>query len=241
MPSPATSPNPPRSDATPSVEPAIAIVRLEGVLTSRTAYAATAWIAGNGQTIGQRLTGLAHAAALSPAGGWLNALDGALTARVSHAALRGLSEDRIHVLAEEYVDTFLAPSIRESAEDRVRALRRSHDRVLLVAETISPVLDALLHHLPAFDEVLCNRLEWQNGRATGRVLPPIVGGAATVRLVRERCAEWGSSIGSATVLAGMAGDTLLLAAAGQPVVLHPDAVLRRTARTADWPIEWLEE
>ncbi|TVQ97066.1 MAG: hypothetical protein EA398_15090 [Deltaproteobacteria bacterium] len=219
----------------------VAFVRLEGVLSPRSALAATAWIAGNGQTIGQRLTGLAHAAALSPARGLLHALDGALTTRVTHAALRGLSEDRIHILAEEYVDDFLRPSLREDALDRLRALRRTHDRIVLLAETIAPVVESLRDDLRGIDDVLCNHLEFRNGRATGRLLEPLVGGAATARLAREHAATLGAPLEHTTALAAHAGDTLLLAAVGHPVAIAPDPLLHRTATTAGWPIERLAD
>ena len=131
-----------------------AFVRVEGVLTGRPTLATAAWLAANAQWARQRVSRLGAAALAVPF-----ALTGARTtaSRVAWSSLRGLSEDRIVVLGEEYYELHLEPGLLERGLELVRNARKTHPRVVLISDNIERVIAPLAASLDA--ELICNRLE----------------------------------------------------------------------------------
>src|SRR5437764_14104323 len=93
--------------------------------------------------------------------------------RVLHSLLRGVSRDRLDLLGEEYFHYVLKPQLRREAVEKVVAAVRQGDQVVLVGQLLENILRPLAHHL-GVEAFLANRLEYRDGRATGRLLDPVV-------------------------------------------------------------------
>lgn len=208
-----------------------AFFRVEGALTSRTAGFTAAWLAANSQQVTHRLTRLGAVALAAPL---QLADDPALSARVAFMGLRGMSEDRLEVLGEEFHETWLRHALRPVGVDLVARARQAGRRVILVSDNVDVVVRHLAAALGA-DEVVCNRLEVRNGRVTGRLFDPVVG-----RLGGERLREWararGVDLAASCGYGASAVDSTLLSALGLPCAVQPDRALRRIARDLDWPV-----
>ena len=115
--------------------------------------------------------------------------------RFLHSLLRGVSRDRLDLLGEEYFHYVLKPQLREEAVDKVVGAIHQGEQVVLVGQLLENILRPLAHHLgvPSF---LANRLEYRDGKATGRLLDPVVrprgplarlaGSSTDGRIPRER-------------------------------------------------------
>ena len=210
----------------------VAFFRLEGVLLSRPANLAAAWMAANAQELRQRLGSLSAVAASAPFS--LGFGDPAVGARLAWMGLRGMSEDRLEVLGEEYWATHLDGHLRASGVDLVNQAKKDGRVVVLVADHLEPIARHVQHAVKA-DLLVANRMELRDGKATGRLKDPIVarfGG----RPLRDFVAEHSLDLDGARAYGATAADQVLLAAIPWPCAVHPDRRLRRVARDLDWPI-----
>lgn len=209
-----------------------ALFRVEGALVSRPAVLAAAWMAANAQRLEERAARLGAVALGAPLAFGLG--DPATGQRLAWGALRGTSEDRLRVLGEEYAETTLIPNLRPAGLDLLERARRDGCAIVLIADHVDVIARPLSDHLRA-DVLVCNRLELRNGRATGRLLDPVVarfGGQA----LRELADTHGFDLARSRAYAAQGPDQVLLSAIGLPCAVYPDRALRRVAKDLDWPV-----
>jgi phosphoserine phosphatase len=208
-----------------------AFFRLEGPLAPRPTAFAAAWMGGNAQHLAERALRFGAAFAAAPLA---FALDGPTAGRLAWAALRGTSEDRLRVLGEEYAEEKAIPSLRPVGVDLLEQCRRDGCFLVLVSDGIREIALPIGRHLRV-DLVIANTLELRNGRATGRLVDPVVG-----RLGREGLEDLAArhdlDLSRSRAYAATADDQLLLGAAGLPCAVAPDSGLRRVARDLRWPV-----
>jgi len=210
----------------------VAFFRLEGVLLPRPASLAAAWLAANAQELSRRLGSLSAVAASAPFS--LGLGDPAVGARLAWMGLRGMSEDRLEVLGEEYWATHLDDKLRAAGVDLVNQAKKDGRVVVLVSDHLEPIARHAQKAVKA-DLLVANRMELRDGKATGRLLDPVVarfGG----RPLRDFVAEHDLDLDGARAYGAASSDQVLLAAIPWPCAVHPDRGLRRVARDLDWPI-----
>jgi len=148
---------------------------VEGVLVDRGALAASAYFASNAQGFAERAFRVASLALGAPVYGYLSQNDRTLATRAAYVTLRHMSEDRIAELADEYYADILKDRIFERGRDLIKQAKKDGHRVVLLSEGIGEVVSRLREELGA-DVILCNRMEYERGEATGKLLEPIIGG-----------------------------------------------------------------
>jgi len=151
----------------------LAYWRVEGSLLELTAVRPVAFFAWNAQTFTERWfrrSSILLTAALRPL---LYALDRSFATRVVYAILRGISQDRLDLLGEEYFDYKLKPYLKAEGMRQLEELVASGARVVLVSQGLDHVMRPLARHL-GVEYVLANRMEFRDGIATGRLLEPII-------------------------------------------------------------------
>jgi len=213
-----------------------AVFRLEGSLLRPGALTTAAYFAANGQGLRDTITRLGGLGVVSPFAQLLGQTDRVSTLRLAFAALRGMSEDRIDVLAEEFVDRHVQGALLHEGVDLVQRARREGHQIVYVSESIAPVIDRVLGHLPPADFTLRNTLEMRNGRASGKLEDPVVGSHETAHVLRTWATEHGIDLHASIAYASRGPDVLLLTAVGNPCAVNPDFALRQAARGARWPI-----
>lgn len=208
-----------------------AFFRVEGPITSRSSALAAAWLAANSQEIGLRLTRLAAVGLSAPAR--LGA-DATTATRVAWMGLRGMTEDRLAILGEEYFEEHLKDAIRPIGKDLLARARREGQAVVLVSDHLDCIARPLADHLGA-DHLVANRMEIRKGKATGRLLDPVVGRLGGTWL-REFAAEHDLDLATSCAYGARDTDVSLLSSVGLPCAVHPDRALRAAARDLDWPV-----
>src|SRR5882762_7028125 len=93
--------------------------------------------------------------------------------RFLHTLLRGVSRDRLDLLGEEYFHYVLKPQLRRAAAENLIEVVRNGERVVLVGQLLENVLRPLAHHF-GVESFIANRMEYRDGKATGRLIDPIV-------------------------------------------------------------------
>ncbi len=92
-----------------------------------------------------------------------------------------------------------------------------------------------MQHL-GIDDYVANRLEFVNGYATGRVLPPVMASATKAKWIREYAEREDINLSESYAYSDSISDLPMLSIVGHPVAVCPDFRLKQTALQHDWAI-----
>ncbi len=212
-----------------------AFFRVEGTLTERGSLAASAWLASNAAGVGERVVRLGNVALAAPFALLGELQTGATATRVTWMGVRGMSEDRLVLLAEEYYEKYLKDEVLDIGKDLLKQAKKQGRRIVLISDNIDLVVGPLAEQLGA-DDLICNRLEMRKGKATGRLEDPVIGGNVTGQWARAFAQEHSIDLMASWAYGASAADSLLLSAIGQPCAVNPDRQLRRLAKDHSWPV-----
>jgi long-chain acyl-CoA synthetase len=147
--------------------------RVEGSLADLTAVRPVAYFTWNAHTFAERWArrgALLAEALVRPV---LYGTHRVFATRVLHALLRGVTRDRLDLLGEEYFHYILKPTLKPRGVDELHRYMDEHGQVVLVSQGLDHVMRPLAQHL-GVERLVANRLEFRDGRATGRLLDPVV-------------------------------------------------------------------
>ena len=147
--------------------------RVEGSLLNLSAVRPVAFFTWNAQSFSERWArrwALGFSALVRP---FLYATNRVFATRVLHILLRGISQDRLDLLGEEYFQYVLEPRLKRRGVERLRQWMAQNGPVILVSQGLDHVIRPLATHL-GVKLLLTNRLEFRDGLATGRLLEPVV-------------------------------------------------------------------
>ncbi len=147
--------------------------RVEGSLLNFSAVRTVAFFAGNAHGFAERWTRRSAVAFLAVAFPLLYTVNRIFATRMLYALLRGVSRDRLDLLGEEYFEYIIKPRLRPAGVQRLQALLAGWDPVVLVSHGLDHVMRPLAKHL-GVRQLIANRLEFRDGRATGRLLEPVI-------------------------------------------------------------------
>lgn len=151
--------------------------------------------------------------------------------------VRGWTVDEGQILFERLTEMQIMPHLRADVLAHLDQHRDQGHLVALVSGTFAPWLKTVARHL-AVPHAIGTPLEVQNGRYTGRIVPPLCQGAGKPERVmgylaeRDLEVEWKTSF----AYADRRSDLPLLRLAGHPVAVYPDQALLAVAQVQGWPI-----
>jgi HAD superfamily hydrolase (TIGR01490 family) len=160
--------------------------------------------------------------------------------KFSFRAYRGMHRDRLIGLSDDLFEVTLKPSIFRQAEALIATTRELGYRNVLVTGTLDFQVRPIALHF-GIDEVICNRLEFKNHVATGRVLPPLLAENEKARSIREYASQEGIDLAQSCAFSDSSADLPMLSSVGHPVATNPTRRLRRVALEKNWPILELRE
>ncbi len=147
----------------------------------------------------------------------------------SEAAMRA----KCRVWYEAYVEREIAPAARRTID----AHRSAGDAIVLLTSSTQYIADVVAEALDM--DVLCTRVEVVDGRFTGELVH-VAFGANKVTLAEAYARERSVDLDASAFYSDSYNDLPMLQRVGRPVVVNPDARLRRHARRVRWPVQsWL--
>ena len=159
--------------------------RVEGSLLNLSTVRPVAFFAWNAQSFAERWirrSAIFLQALLRPL---LYATNRVLATRVVHAILRDISRDRLDLLGEEYFQYHLQPNLKPEGVRQLRQMLARGERVVLVSQGVDHIMGPLARHL-GVKELICNRLEFRDGYATGRLVDPVIRPRGALALLTGR-------------------------------------------------------
>lgn len=148
---------------------------------------------------------------------------------------RGESEDRLRYLADELFETTIKPSIYPGAYTLIAKSKELGLRQILVTGALDITVQPLARHLK-IDDYVTNRLEFVDGYATGRLLPPVMAAATKASWIRIYAEKEQLNLSDCYSYSDSMSDLPMLSVVGHPTAVNPDLRLRNTAMQHDWPI-----
>lgn len=155
-------------------------------------------------------------------------------------AYRGMHRDRLVGLADDLFEVTLKPSIYPRAKHLIDSTREQGFRNVLVTGALDFTVRPIALYF-GIDEVICNRLEFKDHIATGRVLSPLVAESEKARIIQEYAKKENIDLSESCAFSDSTSDVPMLAVTGHPVATNPSRGLRRIASQRNWPIIALTE
>lgn len=146
----------------------------------------------------------------------------------------GMSEDRLELLAEEAFTKVILPSLYVRAQALVDKSREAGHEIVLISGTLDFILTHLADHLGGAT-LIANRLEFKNGKATGKMLQPVVAGPQKATLIRDHARANGHDLDECFGFSDSYSDLPMLSVVGHPAAVNPDARLKMLAKAYSWP------
>ena len=208
---------------------------VDGTLVSTNVVHAYAHYVFNRGTLLGTATRVVKALAMAPAWAITNAINRKLFNEIFYQSYAGLSEDRLVEFAGELTEKVFIPAVYPGALDIIAETRKAGCKIVLCTGAIDITMRPLAKYLGA-DDLIANSLQFVEGFATGKVVPPIVEGAHKARRIRDYCVEHNLRLDQSHAYSDSLSDYPMLAVVGRPCAVNPDSKLRAHARAYEWPI-----
>jgi thioester reductase-like protein len=147
--------------------------RIEGSLLELGALRPVGYFNWNSQSFSERWARRAGMAAMTLLRPFSYAASRTFATRFLHTLLRGISRDRLDLLGEEYFQYILKPQLRRESAEKLFQAVRTGERIVLVGQLLEHIARPLANHF-GVESFISNRLEFREGRATGRLHEPVV-------------------------------------------------------------------
>jgi HAD superfamily hydrolase (TIGR01490 family) len=148
---------------------------------------------------------------------------------------KGESTDRLRFFAEELFEDVLKPAIYAGTAELIAQGKKIGHRQVVLTGALDFTIEKLMDHL-GIDDYVANRLEFVNGYATGRVLPPVMASATKAKWIREYAERENVNLSKSYAYSDSISDLPMLSIVGHPVAVNPDFRLKQTALQHDWAI-----
>ncbi|MCW5958819.1 MAG: HAD-IB family hydrolase [Pyrinomonadaceae bacterium] len=147
----------------------------------------------------------------------------------------GESEDRLRYFSEELFEEILKPAIFDGTPDLIKQSKKLGHRQIVITGALDFSVKPLCDYL-GIDDFAANRLEFVNGYATGRLLPPVMASATKAKWIREYAEKHDINLSESYAYSDSISDLPMLSIVGHPVAVSPDFRLKQTALQHDWAI-----
>jgi HAD superfamily hydrolase (TIGR01490 family) len=167
----------------------------------------------------------------------LGVMDAAKVSERALTSLTGVEEERFKAECRLWYDEVVRAHITERARRAVEGAR-AEGRVVAILSAATPYAVMPLAEELGIDHVLCTHLEIEDGRFTGRCVPPLCYGRGKVDIAEAWAAREEVDLAASAFYSDSVSDLPMLERVGEPQVINPDPRLRLTARSRGWPIDY---
>ncbi len=152
-----------------------------------------------------------------------------------YAGYAGSYKDRLLEFAEEHFEQVLKPNIFPGTYELVESARKKGLKQVIISGSLDIMVKPLARHL-GIEEIITNRLEFEDGIATGKLIKPIVAGAHKARIIQQYAEKHDIDLLASYGFSDSISDYAMLSVVGRPAAVNPDRQLRRSAQELNWPV-----
>lgn len=214
---------------------AAAFYDLEGTLVSTNLVHTLGFYATRQQGLWQTVKKSAETLAKLPFFGITDLYSRNVFNEVFFRSYEGLSFDRLRYFSDELFEEVLKPAIFPGTPELIAQSKKLGQRQVVLTGALDFTIANLMDYL-GIDVYKANRLEFVNGYATGRVLPPVMASATKAKWIREYAERERINLSESYAYSDSISDLPMLSIVGHPVAVNPDFRLKQTALQHDWAI-----
>lgn len=214
---------------------AAAFYDLEGTLVSTNLVHTLGFYARRQQGVWQTLKKSASTLAKLPMFGVTDLYSRNVFNEFFFQSYKGESTDRLRFFADELFEEVLKPAIYAGTMELIEQGKKIGQRQVVLTGALDFSIEKMMEHL-GIDDYVANRLEFVNGYATGRVLPPVMASATKAKWIREYAERENINLSESYAYSDSISDLPMLSIVGHPVAVNPDFRLKQTAMQHDWAI-----
>jgi HAD superfamily hydrolase (TIGR01490 family) len=214
---------------------AAAFYDLEGTLVSTNLVHTLGFYAQRQQGLWETLKMSAGTVAKLPFFGLTDLYSRNVFNEVFFRSYKGLSEDRLRFFSEELFEEVLKPAVFPGTFELIKTSKKIGQRQIVLTGALDFTIARLMEYL-GIDDFVANRLEFVNGYATGRILPPVMASATKAKWMREYAERENINLSESYSYSDSISDLPMLSIVGHPVAVNPDFRLKQTATQHDWAI-----
>ena len=148
---------------------------------------------------------------------------------------KGESIDRLRFFSEELFEEVLKPAIFDGTFELIQTSKKIGQKQVVLTGALDFTIEKLMNYLE-IDDYAANCLEFVNGYATGRILPPVMASATKAKWMREYAERENINLSNSYAYSDSISDLPMLSIVGHPVAVNPDFRLKQTATQHDWAI-----
>src|SRR5207247_4730585 len=127
----------------------------------------------------------------------------------------------LKLLGKEYVTDVLNEHLLPECVKLLHQLRSDKIQIILLSEATEEIVRPLAKELNV-ESWICNHLHYQDGKATGKLEEPVVGGYKLLKWIENFSEERGIRIQDSALYSSLGEDLLLMAKVGKPCAINPD-------------------
>jgi len=149
--------------------------------------------------------------------------------------LKGLSRGRMTALGTLFFQHRIKALLREKALEKIEWHRYRGDRIFVISGSPDIYVQAVCKFLGC-DDYACTRLEYDNGKFTGRIKGPDCLGTEKQRLIFA-LAEWHNiDLAASSAYSDHESDLPFFETIGKKVAVTPNPILEQIALSKNWEI-----
>ena len=150
--------------------------------------------------------------------------------------LAGSNEDSLQQRCVKFWEEEIRYEIRDDARAAIEKHRNQGDVLVLLTSSSNYLADLVAKEL-MIEHVLCNTFQSKGGILTGMANEPLCFGKGKVIHAQSLAAKLGITLDRCYFYTDSYSDVHVLRSVGHPVVICPDARLKREAKSMGWPME----
>ncbi len=165
----------------------------------------------------------------------LDAYSRRLFNEIFYREYRAMRLDILNEQSERMFANDILPKVYPGAKPLIEADRAAGFRLVLVSGGLDFAIAPAVEYF-GFDDLIANRLVFEDGVATGDLAPPLLAEQEKVAAIERYCREYNVDTARSKAYSDSLSDLPMLEAVGVPAALNPDRRLRKVAVERGWPV-----
>ena len=165
----------------------------------------------------------------------LDAYSRRLFNEIFYREYRAMRRDVLDEQSERMFANDILPKVYPGAKPLIEADRAAGFRLVLVSGGLDFAIAPAVEYF-GFDDVIVNRLVFEDGVATGDLAPPLLAEQEKVAAIERYCREYNVDTVRSKAYSDSLSDLPMLEAAGVPAAVNPDRRLKKVAVERGWPV-----
>jgi len=153
----------------------------------------------------------------------------------SLALLKGLTKGKISILGQMFFWYRIKPILRQKALEKIAWHKYRGDRIFVISGSPDIYVQAVCEFLGC-DDYACTRLDYDNGRFTGRITGPDCLGTEKEKYIHALAGRYNIDLEASSAYSDHESDLPFFETLGKKVAVTPTPVLEQIALSRNWEI-----